>query len=215
MSRLQQKALVVLTVLGMSATGAVSAEEKYFLLLFASQADPVAPRTSHTFATFVKATGNGADMKKWKIETRTISWMPIGRSVMPRFARERGQNFDLVATLAWTKSQSARMSLWGPFEVDRELHESAERQIERLESGVLPYHLLNGGLRPASGLNCMHAVSDLAPGERLASGIAYGEAGSAAVLRHLRRWIPNPQPTHDWLIERLELKEQNLQRRAG
>ena len=60
----------------------------YYVCIFAYDAVPHAPRTSHTFATFVKADGRN-------FEAHTISWLPQSNEVrvLRRFA-EPGVNRD-------------------------------------------------------------------------------------------------------------------------
>ena len=188
---------------------AARADDRHYMLIFAYQGTPVLPRTAHTFATFVRAAGD----KDRVIETHTISWLPASLAVRPiRALPEPGRNLNLDETLKVAKSMNARIALWGPYRIDKELYERALKQIERLNRGAVSYKAVDAATRPDGALNCFHAVSDLDT-ERglLATGTAFGEAASAMVASHLRRWIIQPDQTHPWLIDRLGLKNDELQ----
>lgn len=205
---------VAAVVLAWVSAHAARADDQHYLLLFASQGEPTIPRWSHTFATFVKATGAGADRKKWQLSVETISWLPASGVIVPKLKRDRGRNFDLSETLAWARGHNARVMLWGPYETNGELYALAKKRIAQLESGSWSYRLLDAGQRHIAVANCVHAVCDLVPGEPLITGSSFGEAASAKVARHLRPWLVEPGKTHDWLIERLGLKDQSLLRRG-
>ena len=200
-------------ICSLALPGAARADDKYYLLLFASQGQPTIPRWSHTFATFVKASGAGDHPAKWKLETHTISWLPASGAVLPRFKSDRGRNYDLPDSLATARSQNARVYLWGPHETNAEFYELAKKRIAQLESGAWAYRLLDGKDRHLSICNCAHAVCDLVPGEPLITGTSFGEGASAKIARYFQPWLIEPEKTHDWLLDRLDLKGQNLQRR--
>src|SRR5262249_44545731 len=55
--------------------------------------------------------------------------------------------------------------------------------------------------------NCIHAVSDIdSDGGFLHVGKIWGEAASARVVEHLRRWMIEPEKTHPWIANRLGLE---------
>lgn len=54
--------------------------EDYYLILL--DADSGTPNTSHTFATFVKATGKGPNKENDQLEVHTVSWMPASINIM-------------------------------------------------------------------------------------------------------------------------------------
>jgi len=184
-------------------------EDKYFMIIFASQAEPVVPRNAHTFATFVKSADPGAEMDgaNSEAEVLTISWLPASMEVVPvRLAPESGKNFDLAMTLKWARSMKARIIAWGPYEIKKELFDRARQQIERLERGGVGYKALDLRFRGAGASNCIHAVCDIdTENGLLATGTAFGEAASLMALRHLQRWIVDPQKTYSEIAERLQL----------
>jgi len=54
--------------------------------------------------------------------------------------------------------------------------------------------------------NCIHAVSNIAEDDPLDTGTAYGVPASEMVVVHFRRWMIEPERTHDQLRARLNLK---------
>lgn len=195
------------------SAGRVTAEERVYLLVFAAQAEPAKPRTSHSFVTVVRAQQDGSDMRHWKIDNYTISWLPATGNIQQFRRPEPGRNFGLAETLRWAEGQSARVTLWGPYEVDPELLVYAQRQIVVLESGRIDYRMLDSLTRPRA-VNCIHAVSDMLPGEPMNSGRAFGESASAELVQYLGPWIKNNGRTNDWLLDRLGLSNYPLQRRS-
>jgi hypothetical protein len=212
--------LRALSVFGITLSFAcsASAQEKYYVLVFAAQGEPAPPRRAHTFATFVKtsdhggdAGGDGADAE---LEIHTISWLPATMNIVPRLTPERGRNFALPATLEWSRRQRFRISVWGPFEINQQLFDYARQKIQRLDSGAFTYRMIDTSQRNVSTSNCIHAVADVVPGPPLSFGTAYGDSASLRAARHFRPWIRNPEQTHDWLYARLKLDEFNVQRRG-
>jgi hypothetical protein len=189
--------------------GGAQAGELYFVIVFATQGDflPL-PRYAHTFATFVKATGEGPWPDRYAVEAHTISWCPASGDVrVARLGPERGVNLDLSATLRWARSLGAGASRWGPFQVRKELYDRARAQIARLESGAVWYKTIDGGPAPHQVSNCIHAVSDIdADGGPLDTGLAFGDEASYLVARHLARWMIDPCRTHEWVYDRLGLR---------
>ncbi len=185
--------------------------DKYYMVVFASQGEPVIPRTAHTFATFVRVSerpkaGDGAGSP---VTAHTISWLPASLEIVPaRPAPEKGKNLDLPATLKWAKSGKARIVAWGPYEIKKELFDKALQQIDRLNSGRIAYKALDLRYRGGGASNCIHAVSDVdTEGGLLQTGTAFGEAASERVVRHLRRWIADAPKTHAKIAAELKLAE--------
>jgi hypothetical protein len=194
------------------------AQEKYYVLIFAAQGEPAPPRRAHTFAAFVKASDvggdAGGDVTQADLEIQTISWLPATMNIVPRLRPERGRNFELASTLAWSRRQRFRVSVWGPFEINQQLYDHARQKIQRLDSGAFSYRMIDTSQRNVSTSNCIHAVADVVPGPPLNFGTAYGEPASLIAARHYRPWMRNPEQTHDWLYSRLKLEQFNVQRRG-
>jgi hypothetical protein len=195
---------------------AARAEDFYYVVVFGSQRAPNWPRYSHTFATFVKATGAGPSPAAYRLESHTISWSP--RTLDVRAARllpEAGVNLDLHTTLRWAQSLGADVYQWGPFRIRKELYDRALAQIARLGSGAVQYKVIDAGYRPHRASNCIHAVSDLdADRGLLETGALHGEAASQRVALHLRRWMVEPSQVHAWVGARLGLGAYPITQRA-
>ena len=81
-------------------TGRVRGAEFYYVMVFGSQSQPKQLRYTHTWATFIKATGEGADPNGYALESNTISWLPETLDVKVwRPWAEPGVNLDLYQTL--------------------------------------------------------------------------------------------------------------------
>src|SRR3954453_12958794 len=122
------------------------AEEFYYLMVFGSQRLPPCPKYSHTFATFVRATGTGPCAENYCLEAHTISWVPRTLDIrVCTLLPECGVNLDLDASLRWVLATDQRVSLWGPYQIDRDLYERARAQISLLESGRVRYKAIDSG----------------------------------------------------------------------
>jgi len=185
------------------------ADDQYYMIVLTSQAEPNLPKLSHTFAVFAKASGEGKDFQKYKLETHTISWLPRSLSITPlRVRPEPGHNLNLLESLKYAESINARVSYWGPFPIKKNAYYLALKQIEVLNSGKVGYIVLDRRFRGNGATNCIHAVSDLDTEQPLLeTGKAYGEEASRMVLQHLQRWIVPSEIDHSWVLERLNLKK--------
>ena len=195
------------------APAGVRADDRYYMLIFAYQGVPAGPRTAHSFATFAHAT-QGKNGTHRLVDVKTISWMPATLNVrLIRGAPERGRNLSLKETLALANSMDANITLWGPYQIDKKLYDRAAKQVKRLDSGTVGYKALDGAVRPDGATNCFHAISDIDADQGLLNtGTAFGNDASAMVVRHLSRWIIGREKTHPWLIERLGLKNVEVER---
>jgi hypothetical protein len=189
------------------------ADDEYFMIVFGQQAGADQRELTHTFATFVKATGKGLDKAKYAIDSHTISWMP--RSLGVKFLKraEEGVNLDLKDSLRHAKEVKADVCMWGSFRIKKELYDRAVRQEARLKKGDIDYKALDRLFRPNTAMNCIHAVCDIdTDNGLLATGTASGVDASYLVLTHLSRWIIDVDKTHEWIGVRLDLGK-NIVRR--
>jgi hypothetical protein len=187
--------------------GRLRGNELYFMVVFGAQREAYRPRFTHTFATFVKVTGNEAVPSGFQIESHTISWMPSTLDIkVHRLFPECGTNLELDTTLRWASSNCLRISMWGPFQIDRELYDLALCRIGHLQSGQVSYKAADSGYPAATVSNCTHAVSDIAGTFALRTVTpGYGDVASYTIIHRLKRWIVDPQHVHDWLNEPLRL----------
>jgi hypothetical protein len=187
--------------------GKASAADRYYILIFGAEAPPVnPPRYSHSFATFVKVTGDESDNSQCAIEALTISWLSSSLKLHPWLLKPgQGTLLDLKSTLAWCRDNHMRISMWGPFQIRAELYAKAQTRVELLQSGAISYNEIDRPWRPQAA-DCIHAVSgvDVEPG-LLRTRSAHGDSASYILVCHFCRWFINPDATEDWLISRLGL----------
>jgi hypothetical protein len=195
---------------------AAGADEFYFVLVFGAQRVPNRPKYSHSFATFVRAVGDGPAVDTYALEAHTISWLPETMDIhVFRPLPERGRNFDLDTTLQAVRQMCDRVSLWGPYQIRRELYDSALEQIARLESGAVRYKAVDVLHRTSRTSNCIHALSDALNGQRrlwvLSPG--FGQNASADIVLRYAPWLIDQDQIHDWVALRLGVDTQTVIRR--
>jgi len=215
-ARICARFLMSITALLMVASVPSRAQElneSYFMTIFSAQADSRDPRRTHSFATFVKANGRGDAAKDSPIEIHTISWMPQSLEiVILRRRPEPGINLDLKSSLRWAESRNCRVSMWGPYQINKDLYDRAVEQEARLNSGQVLYKAVDRRFRPGTASNCIHAVADLDTDNGLLhSGQGRGDAASRQVAQHLNRWTISAE-THTWVASRLGLNDQPVNR---
>src|SRR5438874_312328 len=211
--RFSMSVTMLLAVASMPAR-AQEPDASYYMTIFSAQADSRDPRRTHSFATFVKASGTGDSAKDSPIEIHTISWMPQSLDiVILRRRPEPGTNLDLESSLRWAESRNCRVSMWGPYQISKELYDRAIKQEARLNSGLVLYKAIDRRFRPGMASNCIHAVSDLDTDNGLLhSGQGRGDEASQQVAQHLKRWMIDPGQTHAWVASRLGLNDQPVNR---
>jgi len=199
--------LFLAALLGVAGAGPAPAQEAYFLLVFGSQRIPNQPEYSHSFAAFVRATWPGPPPAPPQLEVHTISWLP--RSLRIRvlaLAPECGVNMDLHPSLCHALSEGQRISLWGPFQIDRALYYRAVGQVRLLDSGQILYKANDLGYSGDKVNNCIHAISDVLEGNRIHVAIpGWGETASYFIVEEFSGRIVDPCRTHLWVAKALGL----------
>jgi hypothetical protein len=193
-----------------SLADACRAGEAHYMLLFGAQRPHGRPKYTHTWATFVRATGTGPYPSAPALEWHTISWLPRSLDVeVTSLLPEPGVNLDLYATLKFVLGHDERVFQWGPFCIDKILYERALAHISHLESGQARYKAADSAYPTRRVSNCFHAVGDLAEGQpRIRVGSpAWGELATYLVARQLRPWILNSHEEHHWLEGPLGLED--------
>lgn len=180
----------------------------YYSMIFGSQPCPKQLRYTHTWAVFIKATGEGTDPNAYAIEYRTISWLP--RTLDVRVFNpvpEPGVNLDLYQTLATEYSHGDSVTMWGPFVMAPELYERAGRVVSVLESGEARYRAISG--RDLLTGDCIHAVAAVDPvfGRGHYPLIRIGKPASRYIARQVmtRSHFDQYQYDNSWLIPRMGL----------
>lgn len=203
--------LLILIAALIATPSTLCAGEDFFLIMFGSQRVPSEARYSHTFASFVRATWEGDCPCPFNatLEEHTISWLPCSGEVRPWAVHpEIGRNFGLHETIRWCIARDMRISIWGAYRIDRELHDRAIAQIHLLRSGQVRYKCVDSLYPTDRASNCIHAVGSISQGTRLrVVSPGWGEPASFLVLKEFQRWICDPQTTHPWVGSALGLDE--------
>ena len=207
------RAAILTAIVLSSATSTVAAAERYYVLIFGSQSHPKLLRYTHTWATFVRAVGEGPDPNDCVLYPHTISWLPqtLEVRVWNPFP-EPGVNLDLYQTLGAVSAHNERVTLWGPFVITPDIYERSLRIYQILQSGVAQYRAIS----TSSNLlisDCIHAVAAVDPvfGRDHYPLIRIGNPASRFLAREIKvrsvanRGIDQAAYDNSWLIPRLGL----------
>jgi hypothetical protein len=204
---------VVFLVLVASGPSSASATERYYVLIFGSQSQPKRLRYTHTWATFIRAVGEGSDPNGYTLYHHTISWLPqtLEVRVWAPFP-EPGVNLDLYETLRAVATSDQRVTMWGPFVITPDIYQRSLRIRDILASGAVRYRAIS---TPRNLLisDCIHAVAAVDPvfGRGHYPLIRIGDPASRFLAREIvvrgyeNRGIDQAAFDNSWLIPRLGL----------
>jgi hypothetical protein len=192
------------------ASSAAQAGQAFFIVMLAFQNVPNNPRSTHSFASYVRVTWDGCGPMEGplSLDVKTISWLPESTILKPfAILGEPGHNFSLKDTIQIAQRDGARVSLWGPYEIQEELFNRASERVAELESGQVRYIMLDTGHRTSRACNCIHGISAIDRRTRLRiPSPEWGEDASFVILERQASWIVSRDITHDWLIGALGLQ---------
>jgi hypothetical protein len=189
--------------------GTARGGEFYYAMIFGSQTHPKQLRYTHTWATFVRAVGEGPDPSQYALQVHTISWLP--RTLEIRVWRpwpEPGVNLDLQQTLDVVRSSRQNVTMWGPFLIRKEAYDKSLWVLQVIASGAPQYRAIS---TPRNLLisDCIHAVAAVDPefGREHYPLIRIGKPASRFIAREIMTRSPFDQWLYDnsWLIPRLGL----------
>ena len=196
------------------------ANERYYLLVFGSQSQPLRPKYTHSWVTAVRVVDEGPDRPP-QVEASTISWMPATLDIHPlRFRVEQGVDLDLCTTIREMRKNGERISLWGPYEIRTGLYRKLRMQKDFMDSGQVGYQAIDtvGEARRGCGCDCIHAITDCdAQYDRQAYPLSrFGERASENMVRQVieRGGVINSCQTHDWLLSQLGIADCPIIRRT-
>jgi hypothetical protein len=185
------------------------AADYYFSMLFGSQSKPKLLRYTHTWATFIKVSGDGPDLSTYSIQYHSISWLPetlVVRTWNP--FPEKGVNLDLYGTLDAVLKNNELVTMWGPFVMAEQVFERSLRVASVLDSGRAQYRAIS---TPRNLLisDCIHAVAAVDPvfGRGHYPLIRVGKPASRYIACQVMTRSIYDQYQYDnaWLIPRLGL----------
>ena len=189
--------------------GVARGEDRYYAMIFGSQSSPKLLRYTHTWATFVRVSGEGDDPRGYQVYPHTISWLPDTLSVRTwALLPEKGVNLDLYSTLDVVYRDGESVTMWGPFEMARPVYERSLRVKAILDGGAAEYRAIS---TPRNLLisDCIHAVAAVDPvfGRGHYPLIRIGKPASRFIARQvMTRSVFDQYNTHaSWLIPWLGL----------
>jgi hypothetical protein len=178
-------------------------------MIFGSQTSPKQLRYTHTWATFVRAVGEGPDVRNYALLVHTISWLP--QTLEVRVLRpwpEPGVNLDLEQTLRAMYANGEYVTMWGPFVMAKPVYERSLRVLQILNSGAPRYRAISTPRNPLVS-DCIHAVAAIDPvfGRGHYPLIRIGKPASRFIARQVMTRSVFDQYAYDnnWLIPRLGL----------
>jgi len=187
----------------------VQAETYYFMTVFGSECHPPRPQYAHSFATFVKATGQGRDYSEYHLEVHTISWLPETMDIKVwRMTPEPGDNYSLFTTLNWAVDVGADIRKYGPYQISCETYRRALHRISIMNQDLLRYQAVDPVVRTEIS-NCIHAISGIDPYDSRTRYplIRIGQSASEHIAEVFieNGLILNPKANHQWLDYRMGL----------
>ncbi len=105
----------------------------------------------------------------------------------------------LEETFNDARELKARVTCWGPYEIDPSRWSRVQSQLAVLNSGHLRWQALDlCGRQQGTSINCIHAVADLEYSKgQLKTKRTFGTGASRLVTAHLRSWVISHGPQHD------------------
>jgi hypothetical protein len=192
---------VVVALLGLAFAMTASetkGDESYYAMIFGSQSKPKLLQYTHTWATFIRAVGDGSDANNYSVYQHTISWLPQSLDVRTwSLLPGPGVNLDLYRTLEAVYRDREHVTMWGSLQV-----------AGILDSGVAQYRAIS---TPRNLLisDCIHAVAAVDPvfGRGHYPLIRIGKPASRFIARQVmtRSIFDQWQGDNSWLIPRLGL----------
>jgi hypothetical protein len=184
-------------------------DEFCYVMIFGSQSSPKLLQYTHTWATFIRAVGEGPDASGYALEHHTISWLPQSLNVRTwTLLPEPGVNLDLYRTLDAVYHDRERVTMWGPFRILPMVYERSLKVKEILESGRAEYRAIS---TPRNLLisDCIHAVAAVDPifGRGHYPLIRVGKPASRFIARQMmtRSVFDQWESDNSWLVPALGL----------
>jgi hypothetical protein len=194
--------------------------ERYYILVFGSQSQPLRPKYTHSWATAVRVVDQGPNQSP-VVEPSTISWMPATLDIHPlRFRVEKGVDLNLCTTIREMQKNDERISMWGPYEIRRGLYRKLVMQKDFMDGGTTGYQCIDsvGEASRGCGCDCIHAITDCdARFDRQEYPLSrFGERASQHMVQQImdRGAVINPCATHDWLLGALGIADCGIVKRT-
>jgi hypothetical protein len=217
-----QRSSILVALAFLAIPGEAVAGDLYFMTVYGAQRPVInRPRYTHTWATFIRLSGEGNDFRRYRAQSFTISWMPRSLEVRPwDLEPEPGINLNMRDTIAWCDKNRMDIAQLGPYQVDVDLWNLAFHRFDRLERGELMYRasdVINRPGRQPEVSNCVYAVLDLDgrdPAFRPVT-LGFGQIGSGFVARRLSPHIIEPRRNYPWVSEMIGVRNYDASRAAA
>ncbi len=201
---------LLIALLGVAATMSdAKADEFYYAMIFGSQSKPKLLQYTHTWATFMRAVGEGPDASNYTVYQHTISWLPQSLDVRTwSMLPEPGVNLDLYQTLEAVYRDREHVTMWGPFRIHPLVYQRSLGVKQILDSGAAEYRAIS---TPRNLLvsDCIHAVAAVDPvfGRGHYPLVRIGKPASRFMARQVmtRSVFDQWEGDNSWLIPRLGL----------
>jgi hypothetical protein len=204
-------ALAWLLAFGFVATAShARGDEFYYAMIFGSQSSPKLLQYTHTWATFIRAVGEGPDASNYALYHHTISWLPATFDVQTwSVFPEPGVNLDLYQTLDVVHREREHVTMWGPFRILPQVYERSLGVKAILESGQAEYRAISTR-RNLLVTDCIHAVAAIDPvfGRGHYPLIRVGKPASRFIARQImtRSAFDQWEADNSWLVFRMALE---------
>lgn len=193
--------------------------ERFYVIVFASQSTPRRPTYSHTWATVIRTEDRPGQPPL--IEHHTISWLPASLVIRPlRFAVEPAVNLGVHESIENALKERQRVSLWGPYETHASFYRRFLVQKEFLDSGNIGYQCVDQvgeSARTGDGCCCIHAITDMDPTYDRTNFplIWFGDSASEHLANRIHKGttLIHPEADHSWLLAALGLDAYPIRRR--
>jgi len=184
-------------------------EERHYVLIFGAEPTPKRIKDCHTWGTFVRVVGEGADPSGYQVFAHAISFVPATLQVRTfALKAEPALNLDLEASLAYTRRKGASVTMWGPFLIRPDVYRKSLEVWSVVESGQAEYRAIDS-LCDLLIADCIHAVAAVDPkfGRAHYPLIFVGKAASRYMAYQVvERTDPDrTRPDASWLIPVLGL----------
>jgi hypothetical protein len=205
--RRMARSVVVLIAAATLCASQAAADESHYVLIFGAQSHPKLGRKTHTWATFVRAEGEGPDPRAHAIQVHTISWLPRTLEVRPHAHHpEPGVNLDLDQSFAAVLAKGEGVMMWGPIPISKDMYQRSLYVRSALEGGVTLYKAISPG-GDLQVVDCNQSLQAIGPDFGLGTYPRQGLGFHAGQFfaRQVAASSPDPQPLTDtsWLVPRL------------
>lgn len=185
--------------------------ERCYVALFAYQGKIGNPiESSHTFATFLRATDAGS-----VVESHTISWCSTTDIIKLLRPAEPGINKSLAQTLDYAQAHELKILLCGAYEIRPEFLRRAATYMKQFDEGRIQYKVVDRLVRNRVK-NCISAVADIYEDHgRVDTGSTRGAEATLLVVEHLKplyldeRGLSAPQKR--WLLTALKVDRYGIE----